>query len=69
MEDVRRSKRFLSLEDRLALYAEGMRKKAARLPPGVEKDVLLRKASQAAGARAGEDGADNPGQPPLVRKP
>jgi hypothetical protein len=58
MLEGRRSKRFLSLKDRLALYAEAMRKKAARLPPGAERDLLLKKATQAAGASAVGDAAD-----------
>ena len=43
----RRSKRFLSLKDRLALYASEISKQAAELPPGVERDALLKKARQA----------------------
>lgn len=58
MREGRRSKRFLSLTDRLALYAEEMRKKAARLPPGAERDLLLKKADQAAGATVDNDVAD-----------
>lgn len=59
MEERRGSRRFLSLKDRLALYAEQMRKKAAHLPPGAEKDVLLKKAGQAASAATGNDEADS----------
>jgi hypothetical protein len=58
MQERRPSRRFLSLKDRLALYADEMRKKAARLPPGAERDLLLRKASQAAGASATDETAD-----------
>jgi hypothetical protein len=58
MQEGRRSRRFLSLKDRLALYAEEMRKKAARLPLGADRDLLLKKASQAAGASAVGDAAD-----------
>lgn len=58
MPEGHRSRRFLSLKDRLALYAEAMRKKAARLPPGAERDLLLKKASQAAGASADNEAAD-----------
>jgi hypothetical protein len=36
-----------SFEERLASYAESARKVAALLPPGAEKDELLRKAQQA----------------------
>ena len=67
MHEGRRSRRFLSLRDRLALYAEEMRKKAARLPPGAEKDLLLKKASQAAGASAVNEQA-NTVQAPVAPK-
>jgi hypothetical protein len=46
-EPHRRPKRFLSLRDRFALYASEISKKAAELPPGSDKDALLRKARQA----------------------
>jgi len=42
-----RRKKFLSLKDRLALYANEVRGRANLLPPGGEKDALLRKAEQA----------------------
>jgi hypothetical protein len=42
-----RRKRFLSLKDRLALYANEVRGQANLLPPGNEKDALLKKADQA----------------------
>jgi hypothetical protein len=35
------------LRDRLALFAKDTRERAASLPPGVERDELLRKARQA----------------------
>jgi hypothetical protein len=64
--DQYRAKRFLSLGDRLALYAKKVRQRAARLPPGVEKDALLKKAHQANSAselhdRAGSLGPQSPG--------
>lgn len=40
-------KRFLSLKDRLALYAQEVRGKAGLLPPGIEREALLEKARQA----------------------
>ena len=43
----RRAKRFLSHRDRFALYASEISKKASELPPGSDKDALLRKARQA----------------------
>ena len=42
-----RRKKFLSLKDRLALYANEVRERASLLPPGNERDTLLRKADQA----------------------
>jgi hypothetical protein len=43
----RRSRQSIPLKDRLALFAKKIRKKAALLPPGEEKEALLKKASQA----------------------
>jgi hypothetical protein len=43
----RRFKQQLSLQDRLASFAKTAREVAAFLPPGAEKDELLRKASGA----------------------
>ena len=43
----RRSNQTISLEARLAAFAKTARKLAALLPPGAEKDELLRKARQA----------------------
>ena len=57
-EKLRRSKRFLSLKDRFALYAGEVGKSAARLPPGIERDALLKKARQA-DAEAQTDGWAN----------
>jgi hypothetical protein len=47
MQKRRRFKQEQSFEDRLASYAKTARKVAALLPPGAEKDELLRKARQA----------------------
>jgi hypothetical protein len=47
MAKRRHIKQKLSLEDRLASYAKSAREVAALLPPGAEKDELLRKADQA----------------------
>ena len=52
MQEHRPRRQFLSLKDRLALYAKEVRKKAACLPPGTEKDALLEKARQADDASA-----------------
>ncbi|MET4038243.1 hypothetical protein ABIB94_007183 [Bradyrhizobium sp. JR7.2] len=43
----RRFKQQLSLEDRLVVFAKAARAVAELLPPGAEKDEMLRKALQA----------------------
>jgi hypothetical protein len=45
----RRFKQFLSLEDRLAAWAHEVRKQAWTLPPGPERDALLKKVSHIKG--------------------
>jgi hypothetical protein len=47
MFNRRRFKQRLSLQDRLSIWANQVREQAAKLPPGVEKDTLLKKARQA----------------------
>jgi hypothetical protein len=60
----RRFKQFLSLEDRLAAWANEVRKQALTLPPGPERDALLKKAGQADTVSRIEDGAKSPGLQP-----
>ena len=43
----RRFRQFLSLQDRLAAWAIKVRKQALTLPPGREREALLKKARQA----------------------
>jgi hypothetical protein len=43
----RRSKQSESLQDRLMKFAKDAREKASRLPPGSEREDMLRKARQA----------------------
>ena len=61
-------RRFLqtkSLQDRLAAWAEEVREQAAKLPPGPERDALLKKLRQADTASHLDDWANSPGlQPP-----
>jgi hypothetical protein len=57
----RRTQRFLTLKDRLALYANEVRERAALLPPGIERDILLKKARQADTASELEAWVDSPG--------
>jgi len=61
----RRQKQTISFKDRLAEWAEKIREEAARLPPGTERDEMLKKASQADTAAHLDDWANSPGlQPP-----
>jgi hypothetical protein len=65
MPKRRRFKQSQSLKDRLASFAKGVRQKAIELPPGPEKDGLLRKARQADTASHIEEWVNSPGlQPP-----
>lgn len=57
--------RFLSLKDRLALYADDLRKRAALLPPGIEREALLKKARQADTESERDDCNNSPGLQPL----
>jgi hypothetical protein len=54
-------KQKVSLEERLASYANSAREVAALLPPGAEKDELLRKVRQADTAVHLSDWANSPG--------
>ena len=65
MQKRRRSKQSESLQDRLASFANQAREKASRLPPGPEKEDMLRKARQADTACHLDDWVSSPGlQPP-----
>jgi len=43
----RRFKQIVSLEQRLAKEAERLKEEAKKLPPGADREILLRKARQA----------------------
>jgi hypothetical protein len=61
----RRFKNVLSFPDRLYAWAKEVREKADKLPPGAERDELLKKARQADTASHLDDWANSPGlQPP-----
>jgi len=61
----RRFKQSRSLQDRLAAFAQDARDEAEKLPPGIERNNMLRKASQANTAAHLDDWANSPGlQPP-----
>jgi hypothetical protein len=65
MQRRRRFKQTTSLKERLVSFAKEVRNKASRLPPGFERDTLLKKASQADTAAHLEEWANSPGlQPP-----
>jgi hypothetical protein len=64
MTERRRFKQFLSLKDRLTLWAEKVRKVAGQLPPGHEKEALLKKARQADTAAHLDDWANSLGLKP-----
>jgi hypothetical protein len=53
------------LQDRLLTWTEEVREQAAKLPPGPERDALLKKLRQADTAAQMEDWLNSPGlQPP-----
>ncbi|WLB59027.1 hypothetical protein QIH96_23155 [Bradyrhizobium japonicum] len=55
----------LTLQDRLSAWAKRLEDRAAKLPPGAERDVLVKKARQAEVANHLDDWARSPGlQPP-----
>jgi hypothetical protein len=62
---TRQGTKEVTLRDRLSRWAEGVRKQAFDLPPGPERDALLKKARQADTEAHLEDWANSPGlQPP-----
>jgi hypothetical protein len=61
----RRFKQSISLKDRLAAWANEVRERAKKLPPGPERDAQLERASQADVAAHLDEWANSPGlQPP-----
>jgi hypothetical protein len=61
----RRFKQTLTFPDRLKTFAENLKAKASELPPGPERDTLLKRARQAEIASHIDEWADSPGlQPP-----
>jgi hypothetical protein len=60
MQHRRRFKQTISLKDRLASFAKEAREKAVLLPPGPEKDALLKKARRADKAAHLEGLANSP---------
>src|SRR5262249_36597279 len=65
VQQRRRFKQPLPLEERLAAEAKRLRDEANHLPPGVQRESLLRKARQADTASHMSDWLTSPGlQPP-----
>jgi len=65
MKRRRRFKQQVSLQDRIAEWAIGIREQANRMRPGPQRDELLRKLRQAETAMHLQDWANSPGlQPP-----
>jgi hypothetical protein len=65
MQRRRRFKQTASLKERLVSFAKEVREKASHLPPGAEKDSMLKRASQADTAAHLDDWASSVGlQPP-----
>jgi hypothetical protein len=61
MPKRRRFKQAISLQDRLESFAKDARDKAALLPPGAEKNNLLKQARQADTASHIEGWINSPG--------
>ncbi|SDN26257.1 hypothetical protein [Afipia sp. GAS231] len=65
MQRRRRFEQTEPLKDRLASFAKKIREKAVLLPPGAEKDDLLRRARQADSASHLDEWVNSPElQPP-----
>jgi hypothetical protein len=65
MSERRRFKQTNSLQDRLQAFADDVREEASNLPPGPQKDELLKKVRQADTASHLDAWASSPGlQPP-----
>ena len=61
----RRFKNILTFPDRLSDFARKARERAEKLPPGPEKDEMIRKARQADTAAHLDEWVNSPGlQPP-----
>jgi hypothetical protein len=61
MQMRRRFKQTQSLQDRLRTFADDIRAEADKLPPGTEKDELLKKARHADTASHLDEWINSPG--------
>jgi hypothetical protein len=59
-----RVRQTLSLQDRLAAFARDIRTQAAELKPGIERDLLLKKARQPETAAHLDNWVNSPGLRP-----
>jgi hypothetical protein len=57
----RRFKQVISLQDRIGEWANNLRAQAAQLPPGPERDGLLKKVRRAEAAMHLDDGGNSSG--------
>jgi hypothetical protein len=64
MQRRHRFKQSISFHDRLTTWANQVREQANSLPPGPEREALLKKAQQADTASHLDDWANSPGLPP-----
>jgi hypothetical protein len=65
MQRRRRFKHQSTLQDRIVEWVKEVRNQAAELPPGADRDMLLKKVRQAETAMHLEDWVNSPGlQPP-----
>jgi hypothetical protein len=61
MQNRRRFKHQITLQDRIAAWAKQVRAQAAELPPGPDREELLKKVRQAETAMHLDDWANSPG--------
>jgi hypothetical protein len=64
MFERRSSRPKITLQDRLSAWAKVVREQAVRLPPGRERDDMLKKARQADTSAHLDDWANSPGLRP-----
>lgn len=65
MQKRRLFKQELTFQERLNTWTEGMKTRAASLPPGPERDAIIKKVRQADVANHLDEWAKSPGlQPP-----
>jgi hypothetical protein len=63
MQKRRGFKKQVTLQDRISEWAVGVREQAATMPPGHDREELLKKLGQAETAMHLQDWANSPGLP------